>query len=66
MKMKLAVNMHTQTLITICLQFKRISESVPIIQNVRLPGERDDSNFTEIRLHEICRTPFVYTINILP
>jgi hypothetical protein len=49
---------------TICSQYKGISKSVLIIQEFRLPGKRDDSNFTEIRLHKISRTPFTYTISI--
>jgi hypothetical protein len=53
-KMKFAINMRTQILNKICSQYKGISESVLIIQNVRFPGKRDDSDFTEIRLHKIC------------
>jgi hypothetical protein len=60
MKMKFAIIFHTQICNTICLQYKGISESVLLIQNVRLPDERDDSNFTEIRLHKICQTPYIH------
>jgi hypothetical protein len=63
-KMKFAINMQTQILNRICSQYKGISKPVLIIQNVRLPGKRDDTNFTEIRLHKIGRTPYKYTISI--
>jgi hypothetical protein len=53
MKMKFALNMHTQILKKIRSQYKGVYKSVLIIQDVRLPGNRDDSNFTEIRLHKI-------------
>jgi hypothetical protein len=46
---------------TICSQYKGLSESVLVIQNVRLPGKRNGSNFMEIRLQKISRTPFMYT-----
>jgi hypothetical protein len=61
-KTKSAISMLTQILNTICLQYKGVSESILTIQNVRLPGKGDDSNFIEIRLHKICRTAFMYTI----
>jgi hypothetical protein len=64
MEMTFAISMLTQILNTVCSQFKGISESVLTIQNVCLLGKRVDSNFTEIRLHKICRTPIVYTITI--
>jgi hypothetical protein len=60
---EVCINMHTQILNTICSQCKGFSESVLIIQNIRLPGKRDDS-ITEVRLQKIFRTPFLYTINI--
>jgi hypothetical protein len=44
-KMKLAVNMHTQILNTICSQYEEISKPVPIIYNVLLPGKRDGTIF---------------------
>jgi hypothetical protein len=53
-KMKFPMNMHTQILIKMCSQYKGNFESVVIIQNFCFPGTRDDSNFTEIRLHKIC------------
>jgi hypothetical protein len=53
MKTKFAISIHAQVLNTIYSQYKRMSESVVITQNVRLPGKRDFSNFTEIRLHKI-------------
>jgi hypothetical protein len=64
MKMKFAIDMHTQILNTICSQCKRISKSVLIIQNVHFPGKRNDSNFTENRLHKICQTLIMFTIDI--
>jgi hypothetical protein len=42
MRMKFAINMHTQILNAVFSQYKGISESVLIMQNVRLPGKRDD------------------------
>jgi hypothetical protein len=45
-KRKFAVSMHTHILNKICSQYKGIYESVRIIQNVRLPGERDDCLFS--------------------
>jgi hypothetical protein len=47
------MDMHIQILNTMCSQYARISESVLIAQNVRLPGKRAEFNFTEIRLHKI-------------
>jgi hypothetical protein len=54
-KMKLGINMQTQSLDTTCPQYKGISESVLVIQNVCLLGKRVDSNFTKIRLHNVYR-----------
>jgi hypothetical protein len=54
MKMKFAINMHSQILNTISSQCKKISESVLIIQNLLLPGKKDDFNFSEITRHIIC------------
>jgi hypothetical protein len=42
MKMKFAINMHTQLFNIICSQYKGISKSVLIFQNVHLPGKTDD------------------------
>jgi hypothetical protein len=64
MKMKFTINMHAQILNTICSQYEGMSKSVLIIQYVCLQGKRDDSDFTGIRLHKICRTPIVYTVSI--
>jgi hypothetical protein len=50
LKMRFEINIHTQILNTICSQYKGISESVLIIQNVSIPGTKDDSNFIKIKL----------------
>jgi hypothetical protein len=50
--MKFAINMHTQILNKISSKYKGISESVLIIQNILLPGKRDDFDFTELKLHK--------------
>jgi hypothetical protein len=64
MKTKFAIDMQAQILNTIYSQYKGISESLLLIQNVHLSGKRDFSNFTEMGLHKIFRIPFIYTINI--
>jgi hypothetical protein len=46
------------------LQYKIFSKSLFIVWNVRFCGRRNNTNFTEIRLHKICRAPFMYTISI--
>jgi hypothetical protein len=51
------INIHIRILNTVWSQFKGTSKCV-------LPGKRDDSNFTGVRRHKICRTPFLYTNNI--
>jgi hypothetical protein len=60
MKMKFAIDMNTQILNKICSRYEGISESVLIIQNVHLPGIRGYTDYTEIRLHKIFRTPHIH------
>jgi hypothetical protein len=48
MEMKFAINMDTQILNKIWFQYTKISESVLIIENLRLPCKRKDSNFIEL------------------
>jgi hypothetical protein len=62
-KINFAISRYTQILKKICSQYKRISKSVLIIQKVFFLVKYN-FNFTEIRLHKICWTPIMYTINV--
>jgi hypothetical protein len=59
MKMKFAINVHTQILNTAYSQYKRISNSVLIIQDVRFCGKRNYSNFTKVRLRFLALPDFL-------
>jgi hypothetical protein len=56
--------MHTQILDKVCSQHKKSSKSLLIIENVLFPGKRNNSNFTETKLHKIGRKPIMYMINV--
>jgi hypothetical protein len=43
-----------------------LESAVFIVHNLRSPGKISNYViFTEIRLHKICRAPYIYTIKIL-
>jgi hypothetical protein len=63
-KMKFTVNMHTQVLNAIISHNKNIFKSILITEHVRFPGKTNNSNFTKVKLHKICQTPIMQTINM--
>jgi hypothetical protein len=70
MKIKFATNLHTQILNTIYLQYKGISKSVLIIQNVRFSAIKITLillklGFIKFSRHQLCTTTTTIIIIII-